>query len=86
MRRRAPARVPMVPVTTHPPSSRVRSASRERRPARVLAVMVTIDPMPLGAVSMSRTRCPGFAPGATVSQTTFSCRVSGPMRGAKIRP
>ena len=76
----------MLPVTTHPPSARDRSARRERRPERVVAVTVTIEPMPSGAVSITRTRWPMRLPGCTVIQTMFSCRVSGPTSGAKIRP
>ena len=84
--RRGAARTPIVPLTTQPPSARARSDRRERRPARVLAVMLTMEPIPSGAVSMSRTRCPVRAPGRTVTQMMFSCSVSGPTRGAKMRP
>ena len=45
--RRGAARTPMLPVTTHPPSARDRSARRERRPERVVAVTVTIERDPV---------------------------------------
>ena len=76
----------MLPDNTHPPSARPLKARRDRRPERVLAVTVTIERMPSGAVSMMRGRCPMRVPGCTVIQTTFSCSVSGPTSGAKMRP
>jgi hypothetical protein len=84
--RRGAARTPMLPLTIQPPSPRGRSTRRERRPERVVAVTVTRELISSGAVSISRARRPTFAPGRTVTQMTFSCSVSGPTSGAKIRP
>src|SRR6185437_14758353 len=80
------ARTPIVPVTTHPPPCLATRCRRERRPLRVVAVTEISELIPWGATSTSRARSPGRLPGRMVNHTIFSCTISGPTRGAKIRP
>ena len=51
-----------------------------------MARTVTIDESPRGEALTRTARDPAFEPGLIPTSTMFSWNISGPTRGAKLRP